>query len=276
MLMLLAGLNVAVFRGWAGQTVRGHAQALFAPVAAPVNAGLSWAGDLARGTPDAASPDAPRSIEDVRTENEQLRIELASLRGQLERLKEINADRELLGNLRQLCKPARVIGGGAGDREVLQLLAGTHAGIGRGNPVLYGGGLAGIVTDAGLASSQVRLVSDRDMRMTITFGRYARDDAGQTTFDVFEGVERTLVGVGDNRMLVKNVVERDAQATDLRPGDWAVLRDAEWPDVLQGYKIGRVASIEPQSTNPGFVTVVVEPARDLRGLRDVMVLTATR
>src|SRR4051812_22595122 len=69
-------------------------QGIFAPVSRPARAiGYALHNRFAPPAPDS------RDAADVKEENHQLRAELASLSGQLEELKRINADRSNLGPL---------------------------------------------------------------------------------------------------------------------------------------------------------------------------------
>src|SRR5690606_36742860 len=134
-----------------------------------------------RETPrdEGASPGQRRAEQDVITENESLRIEVAYLHQQLEDLKKINADREALGDLRALCIPVGVMGADTGRRQSLCLRAGSVADVRQGLAVQYPGGVAGRIERSWVGGSQERLVSDGESRVAVSFVRFVPDEAGK-------------------------------------------------------------------------------------------------
>ena len=63
-----------------------------------------------------------------------------------------------------------------------------------------------------------------------------------------------------------------AKAAGLKPGDWVVVRDEDWPNVLQRYRVGRVEKVQQWSQGAGFAEIEVKPPADLMQLREVLVL----
>src|SRR5947199_248959 len=94
-LMLLSGLSAFVIPQKYSDRVR-NIQGVFAPVARPISALAGWA--HGRIAPEKVSD--KRQDEDIRRENDELRVALASVEGQLEALRKLNSDRELLGRIR--------------------------------------------------------------------------------------------------------------------------------------------------------------------------------
>src|SRR5262245_18265642 len=92
-LMLLAFLCAFFIPQNLTSTARAQVQHVFAPIARPIRVLASWTHDrVAREKNiDLASPHHPRNVEQLRQENDQLRQLVASLTGQLEYLKELNA-----------------------------------------------------------------------------------------------------------------------------------------------------------------------------------------
>src|SRR6059036_3799099 len=103
-------------------------QGLFYPVARPARAiGVALNRRFER------PPRDDRAVSDVRAENDQLRRMVSELTAQLAQLQRINADRQLIGDARSLCTPAKVVGNGnGGQRESLSLRAGTFDGVREG------------------------------------------------------------------------------------------------------------------------------------------------
>jgi hypothetical protein len=254
--------------------LRAPVQILFAPVSRPVH--VAAAGVLDRISPERIVDEGTvggvrREAEDVVTENQQLRLAVASLTGQLEELKRINADREALGDVRQLCMPVPVAGGDAGGRESL-LLQRTGSPLRAGMPVLYSGGIAGRLEHAGAGGGRVRLVTDRGFRMTGSFGRFITTGDGRVEFVRIATPQPLVEGIGNGQMRIRNLPLEQVRSASLAAGDWLVLSDPDWPANLDGYRIGRVEVITAASDAPGFADVRLRPERELLRLREVMVM----
>src|SRR5438552_17159739 len=111
-LMLLAALS-ATFSPRVSDRAQAHLQKLFHPVANPVYATAQWFYEkMAPKKPrDDASPDHPRDLKEVYQENADLRMQVQILRADIQRLQELNADRDKIGDLRRRCTPVQVVGG---------------------------------------------------------------------------------------------------------------------------------------------------------------------
>lgn len=278
-LLFLAAVGAFVVPAQSGDGVRAVVAGIFIPVSWPVRTLAGWAHDRLVGNhpPDdqAVGGGKSRAIDAIRLENESLRITVANLTSQLGALKQLNADRQMLGAVRPLCEPFAVVGADSGSRRSLILQTAGHGDIQEGQPVLYYGGIAGRVEKTGIGSAIVRLVTDRSFRLTGGFGRFERDEGGHVLFHpltLSRSQPPLLEGTGRGTMIIENVDMKDVKDVELKPGDWVVLADRDWPIQLQGYKIGQVESIDTRPSAPLFARIEVRPLRNLMQLKEVMVM----
>jgi cell shape-determining protein MreC len=248
--------------------VRAQFQGIFAPVSRPVGmlAGRAY-GKLVQSK----KFDSRDSIV-IEQENVRLKTTLANLQAQLRSLQELTAERQLLGDVLPLCTPVKVVGGDAGSRESLSLqpTAGLHDGM----FALYWGGIVGRIDRAGYSGgAQVRLLTDPGFSVQGSFGRFVTNAQGQTVFQTVKAPAPLLQGVGNGTMLIRRMPMEDV--SDVRPDDWVVVDDRDWPATLQAYKLGVVESKEPASGAPLFAEIRVRPMSNLMQLREVMVMTRT-
>ena len=141
-------------------------------------------------------------------------------------------------------------------------------------PVVHGTDLVGRVEAAGLTGAAVRLVTDPGLSFTASIVHYVPDGAGQMTVAVVPGLQPLVQGVGHGAMAIRSTITM-AQAAELHlaVGDLVVLNDHDgWPLTVQGFTVGRVAAVAPQTSSPLFADVRVEPAVDLLRLNEVMVV----
>src|SRR4051812_10179590 len=127
---------------------------------------------------DDGSPGHPRTPEELILENTDLRQMNLMLSGQLEKLKELDAERARLGDLRSYCLPVKITGADAGPRDSLQINAGSVQGLRDGMAVLSADGLIGRLVQVGLASSRLRLISDKGNKVFVAFARFETDEKG--------------------------------------------------------------------------------------------------
>jgi rod shape-determining protein MreC len=138
-------------------TFRSAARDVIAPVQDAVDTAFSPVRDLVNGVTSYGS---------VKDENEQLKREIADLRGRIRRERAVGSD---VGELEKLLDlptiedatgvTARVIGGSPGNFErTVQLDRGSGAGIEVGQPVVAGDGLVGRVTEASSSRATVTLI----------------------------------------------------------------------------------------------------------------------
>lgn len=200
-----------------------------------------------------------------------MRVAVVSLQEQLRAMKQLNAERDLVGPVRELTIPAAVTGADSGVRESISIAPTSSDGVKAGQPVVYTGGIAGRVDRAGVSGSQVRLITDGDFRFMANFGRY-RHNGNRLEFFRVPLPPQVIRGVGGGQMVIVNLTAKAVQEAGLAVGDWATLADGDWPMSLQGYRVGRIVEIRPARAAL-FSEVRLEPQTNLMGLREVMVMT---
>jgi len=267
-LMFLSAASAFVFPMRMTNAVRAQVQNVFAPVSKPVGAVASWA----RGKVVRPENTDPRDALAVFRENENLKTAVANLVAQVRYLQEINADRQLLGEVLPLCTPAPVVGGDAGQRDSLSIQSTDN--IQPGMYALYSGGVVGRVDRAGVSGgAQVRLITDAGFAVTGRFGRFVTTADGKTVFQTIDTPPPLVQGVGRGSMIIRRL-DMDS-VREVEAGDWVIVQDRDWPANLQGYRIGRVTAIGPSTGSPLFAEIEVKPATNLMLLREVMVLNKT-
>jgi cell shape-determining protein MreC len=286
-LLILSAICAFVIPARVSDAVRGNLTVLFAPVSWPTRAicNAIFGDDEKLRDEGAAEPDkAPRPDNELLAENLQLKTLVANLSGRLVQLEQDEALRQTVGkDVRDLCITSSVVGVG-GDtalRQSLLIGAGTMKKVQTNNFVLFGsvggGGVAGVVSRAHLGGSVVRLVTDRGFKVRVGFARFTTrdggDHAGQPEFVMLNTKPCLAEGDGDGSMWIRGYVPwEQAKAANLQKGDWVVVRDEDWPGVLQRYRVGQIESIQQWSQGPGFAEIQVKPPADLMQLREVLVL----
>jgi hypothetical protein len=270
-LMLLA-VVLAFFSPRVSERAQAQLQTLFVPIARPIHSMAGWSHDKVAPTTirDDASPHQPRDLGEVLRENSDLRMQILTLNGELEKLKELNADRSKLGDLRSRCTPVEVVAGDSGARESLLLSGGSTAGLRDGMPVLCPDGVVGRLTRTGLTSARVKLITDKGTKVQVALARFEKDTGGVTKMSTVTYPDCIAIGQGQGQMVVMHQPWQELSAT-VKPNDWAVLNDPDWSRL--SYRVGRVSSIDPQPGAPGFGQIHIESVVELSMLREVMVLT---
>jgi cell shape-determining protein MreC len=273
-LMFLAALAVFVLPTWVSRPAQAHLQFLFTPIAKPTRAlaGFVYAKVSPPRAHDDGSPNQPRSPQELLQENLDLRMQLATITAQLDQLKELNADRQRLGPLRERCTPVSVSSYDAGPRESLSLSAGSQSGLRQDQAVLAFEGVVGRLTDVSLTASRVQLITDKGVRVKVSFERFEKDSEGHTKFSIITYPTSVAVAQGSRKMIVTNQPWKELKDA-LRPNDWAVLDDTDWPKAIMNYRVAKVTEVVPQSGTPGFGEIHLETTIDLPLLPEVMVLT---
>lgn len=270
-LMLLSLISAFVIPQRTTDRIAAHFRTFFAPVAWPLH---RISTSIHYRFNDPYEEDQRPEI-DVRAENALLRTELARMAKQLEDLEALNADRELLGSLRPFAKPLAVVGTD-GNRDALILRPLLQMRLVEDMPVIYPFGLVGRLDRTGAgASPKVRLITDRGVRLEGSFRRFVEDPGGQVRIEVLPSPPRVVEGMGNGKMRISHVTERQAAEIGLQPGDWVVLDDREWSADLQGLRIGRITTIRPNPGAAQFVLIELEPMHNLKMLREVMVFDRT-
>ncbi|MEA2711162.1 MAG: hypothetical protein QOF78_3763 [Phycisphaerales bacterium] len=270
-LIALAFLSAFILPPDLSNPLRGL-QALFAPVSRPTRA---IAGSLHDRF--AANHRDTREADQVKDENEQLRVLVMSLSGQLQELKRVANDFDRLGDVRPLCTRFKVVGDDPGTRDSIMLAASSRDQVKESQPVLSGQGLVGIVERVGQAGAQVRLITDKDFKVS---GQFVRFNSNKT-----ETREQTLAttiplvrGAGKGQIEILNIQLKETALTDdplkekVAVGDYVKLEDPLWPPNVSGRLLGRVESITQQSGAPQHALIRVRPLLELKRLREVMVM----
>ena len=268
-LMALAMLSAFVLPPDLGNRLRGF-QAIFAPVSRPTRAVASSVHNRLVKNRDT------RDVATVKEENAELRVQLMSLSGQLEELKRVANDLDRLGDVRLLCTRFKVLGDDPGARDSLIVSASAREGVRETQPVLCGQGLVGLIERVGPAGAQVRLITDRDFKVSGRFVRMPpRVKAEQTLATKIPLVR----GTGNGMLEVQNI---EIKETALAGGDqinekvqvedYVKLDDPAWPPNLAGKVLGQVESITRQSGAPQHALIRIKPLVDFSTLREVMVM----
>lgn len=276
--LLMLGSFISAFVLPARVTIpaRGAMDGLFSPIARPVRAMSLLL--LHRERPerpvDIVSPTEPRTNEAVLKQNRQLLLQLANLSAKFDRLAKLNADRLLVGaNLRDLCRPASVIGTDpSGFRQAL-LIGPSFSHFQVDQPVIYVGGIVGRIERAGISGDVVRLITDQGFSCTAMIGQYLHEADGKVTLHWVPNLTPLVQGIGENAMAVRNTITMQ-QVKDLNIGvhDMVALNDDDWPENLRGYWLGQITAIRPQTNAPLFADIRIAPTQNLLRLKEVMVM----
>ncbi len=274
LLLLMAAALVAAFV-LPADALHGKIDNLFWPISAPVR-------QLAHGVDSRLTVPQKRPSEknDSRTEG-QLRDEIETLKFQLAQKdqqiddlhRQLNEFNSVNKTLFDRCRIVSVMGGDAGNHQTLTLSTSFVDTFATGMPVIYPHGLAGRLEVIGVGAARVRLVTDKDFQpFRGEFVRY-KQDTGE--FIHLPLPFKSVAGRGDGRMVIQQykTIELDSTSKKfkLAVGDWVVLNDKDWPQPIQGIKLGEVESIVEQR-NPLFSTITVRPDADLMKLAEVMVM----
>ena len=273
-LMALCFLSAFVLPERYTMPVRSPVQGLFAPVSWPTHALAGAVYRRLNPDPivDGGSPGQPRPSKAVYDENQDLRAQLAELRVKFDQLARLNADRQTVGNIFPLCQPATVTGvDSSGVRETLKVIGVGASAVGR--PVVHGSDLVGRVRSAGLTGAEVRLLTDPGFGFTARFARYVPDANGRVSLAKFDALQPLVQGIGHGSMAISRLSMQQVANARLAVGDLVVLDDHDrWTSSVQGFCVGRIASIGSQVNAPIFADIRVEPATNLLRLNEVMVV----
>jgi hypothetical protein len=242
---------------------------LFIPVSRPTYIAANWL--RRRLAPD--PPDDNRSYQTIAQENLLLRQQVARLQLQNERLEGLAAERENLGDLKSLCDRLPVGGTDSGGREGLILGAAPRGPLQADEPVVYGGGLAGKIDRAGAGAAHVRLLTDSGFpALTGRFIRFVKSDSGIEAQSIYPSPV-IVQGAGGGTMTITNLPFADVNNLGLKPDDWVILADNNWPAAIQGIRLGKVSSISHWRRQPLFAEIRLQPQTSLTRLADVWVMT---
>ena len=262
----------------------GELQGLFSPVSRPARAisGFAYRHFHREPLTDDQSPIAPRPTTTVYEENHELLSAYASLLVKFDQLSQLNFDREALGDIRSLCKPATVTGSEvSGLREALTVSVGGSSALIANRPVIRGNpsqspmpcDLIGRIVRSGPAGAQVRLVTDPGFVLTARIGRYEADADNHLKLNFVEKIHPLIRGIGHNEMAVSsNLSLEQVQQAHIEVNDLILLYDSDWPLNIQGFSVGRIVSIGRQAKAPLLADIRIEPQTNLMRLTEVMVM----
>jgi hypothetical protein len=120
------------------------------------------------------------------------------------------------------------------------------------------------------------LITDHGFRVRVVFARFVKTPDGKADFVLIATPPVLAEGDGHGAMWIHNLPWQAAKDAELLAGDWVVINDEDWSQMLQRYRVGRVTSVEQWSKGPGFAEIRIEPGTNLLLLRDVMVMTRER
>jgi hypothetical protein len=244
-------------------------QGLFYPIARPARA---IAGSIYGRVSKPDSPDS-RDAKTLRIENEELRQELASLYRLVEDMQEREGQRASMGPIRQQCTVVKVVGGdGAASRDGLNLQGSTIEGLKQGQTVLCPLGIVGrIERPPGVAGAQVRLITDRGMRVGAYVGRLNHET---NHVEPIRTSPPLIEGIGDGAMRCATMLTKEeVEAVNLQAGDWVLLDDRDWDDRVRTRPLGKIVHVGQQAAAPLYADIRIVPMVNFRQLDEVMVLT---
>lgn len=268
-LLVIAVISVLIVPKPASDRAKRRFQRVFEPVSRPLRLVLGPVYN--HFNPQPPEVQGPRTYAELAAENQQLRLLVASLMAQLQKLQQLNAVRDAMGDLRDITRPMKVVGIDTSTVRKSIVLQGATQDLHIGQAVLHKDGLAGRLDRIGVSGgAQAQLLSDPAFRITARFGRFASVD-GQVRFQQIGEFACLLEGDGRQGMTAHNVTMKQARDAALAVGDWAVIADGDYPTILQGYRIGQISAISPAKA-PLFAQITVKPPANLLTLPEVMVL----
>ena len=261
-LVLLAGvillqvllLAVQIKRDSQGRLIRSWTVGALSPFERAGSYGFGWFRDAWRNY--FALRGAKKDNEDLRRENDALKLRIAQLEGkasEADRLAALLHFRQAQADVPMVA--ARVIGGGPGTASLtIELDRGEHDGIRRDMGVITPDGVVGKIIDAYPNTSQVLLLTDRESGVGAKFAD--------------SGIQHPVGGVGETMLAMKYVPNDD----EVNVGERVVTSgtDRIFPRDLP---VGTITEIKPG--NP-FKQIRVKPAANLEKLEEVLVLLTLR
>ncbi len=262
---------------------RGTLDAAFAPLTIPVRQVSAWAQKKTgtstdKDAPAAVRQDHDKTPEQLRDEVEALRASLSEITSEVNHLREENRRIAQMGQAGRDCRSFQVLFSDAGQRQSIGLRASKADGVLVGQAVLTPDCLIGQITAVGVGGAQVRLTTDRECSMRVSFGRFegSPEEGGYRFVPVRTERQPISRGIGNNEFEIANLDLRDVQAAKLVEGDWVVLSDDDWPRQLQGYPLGRIKSIGRQRKAPLFAQITAAPRLNLSQLPNAMVMLSSK
>ena len=261
LLMALGLLGSLIIPPDVTNRAKGKEEVILYPVSTPVRA---IAGIFHRKYGRKELPPGETTIRkdpELATENAELRQQVVFLNQQLEDLRLVENERKHLGKLLDYFKPVTVLGGDATpDRESLAFMPTSGIETAPGTAVMGAEGLVGRMVEG----RRVRLITDKGFTITGKFGRWEKSQ-----WRLLPNPKPSVRGIGNNTMRVDNLSVKEAEG--LKPEDWVVVSDTDYPAIIQERQIGQIESIRPIPGKPLFAEIIVKPRKDLRTLPEILV-----
>lgn len=274
-LPIVAGLSAFTLKPPAYR-VRQSVQTLFVPVSYPARI-LGIGVSTALRPPDAVdllSPDAPRSVEQLRQQNTALIAQIANQQAQLRDLEQLSQQLRGLGDLRPHVELATVIAGPSDQRQTLTLATTGLSRVAAGMPVVVRFTFVGQIHSSGIAGESAKLLLPTDPQSKIE-ARFARAqpnaNGGVDIVPLDVGIKPLVEGT--TRGMVARLIPPREIENKLRVHDLVVLDKEKFPPFLGGVVIGRVTKITLPPRGAGHAEVEIAPPFEYTTLRDVMVVT---
>lgn len=269
-LLVLLSIISAFFVPAASSKPWSNAQIFFAPVSQPARLAAQWFLGAVR-------PNAPadsRKNDDIRLENQRLKVQLAQLQGQLETVQKLAAERRQLGPLLNYCVATPVIGADSGNRQSISIQQTSPASIHAGQPVVCPLGLVGRVESAAPTGARVRLITDKSATPTsVSFGRIVRQSNGQYIFQRLPTDKTLVYGDGPNQLIARmGLPIAQVKSAGLQVGDWAVIDDSDYPLALAGMRVGQIDDIRASIRSALYADIYLRPVVRLEQMPEVMVM----
>ncbi len=278
-IILISGLVLpASWTGWIKSFVQG-----ILPFQRAAQTGLHTIAPGGEDIPESIRADELRALIEARDRYERV---AAALQARVAQLEEENATllasrTDVVGAEGSLI-PAALLGEDpARWREHVLLDQGSRSGVARGAPVttratlldagsaegvapamavVLGASLIGVVEEAHLLISRVRLVTDPRTQLKVRLARPPGSGLGAQEGEVSDATY-WLEGAGDAGMIVREAVRADVEGGSIRIGDIVVAHPVECA-LPAPIPVGRVARIDPDLKNPLLATLIVHPLVD--------------
>lgn len=250
---------------------------LFAPVSEPVSRGSVWINErIEMGKKPGAGVPGARTFDEVDSENATLRNQLVSLMMQLDELKQLNQDREMMGDVRNRAVPARVVGWDSGIKQILHIVAPADTPLAESMPVISARGLVGRLTGGLRGGGRVLLTTDRESKVQCSFVRFVRDpNTGGLVARDLPSPAPLVRGTGrsdQSPLFIQNLSMKNVKEAGIQVGDVAVVNDIDYPVHLRGFIVATITEIRESKSTPLFAEILLDPPTDFRRLKEVMVV----
>lgn len=273
LLIMLSGACAFILPPGASNSIRGKIDGLFAPVSYPLRKVAGAIDRQFQARAETIPADVASFSPAAQNEIAKLKASIASLSVQLDQLKKVAADRELMGDAQRYAQPFRVIGGDPGNRQSLSLAGTSGDGLAIGMAAVHRDGIVGKITAVGPGGAKVRLITDWGFKVAGVFGRFESSTDGKVRFVKIDTAAPLVEGRGAGQLVITNLTMEQVKKAGLAVNDVVYLSDPDdWPLVVNGYLIGQITDIQ-EAKAPLYAQITLTPHLNLKQLREVMVVT---